>query len=331
MHKYWITIFAVLATTAACSEEKQNPPKQEAKPKEPAAQKAEVKPTEPPKPVVDEKVLERGRYLTEVVLACYLCHTKFDFATVRYDDSMKYAGGFEFTEKFGTWRSPNITQDEETGIGKWTDQQIIDLIREGRRPDGSMIYPIMPYPYYSRLTDGDAKAVVAYLRTIKPIKNAVKASDELKLPKPPVKAENKPVGDTPQAKGEYLATLMHCHMCHTPMGPQGPVMEKSFAGGFEFEFPPQFGTGKVYSPNITSDPETGIGKWTEEQILASFTQFKQPDGRPIGPPMAMYAPVWSQLAPDDAQAIAAFIKSLPAVKHKVPKSTFKPAGPPPKK
>ena len=94
---------------------------------------------------------------------------------------------------------------------------------------------------------------------------------------------------------------------------------------------PMLGTGTIFTRNITSDPETGIGKWTEEQIFTTIKTMTKPDGKVIQGPMMFMQGMWSQLDDKDLHAVAAFIKKLPPVKNKVPDSTFKPnaGGPPP--
>ncbi|MBA2540020.1 MAG: c-type cytochrome [Deltaproteobacteria bacterium] len=280
-------------------------------------------------PTPDPKLVGRGEYLVGL-LGCPYCHMPMD-ARTGPDFTRPFAGGAEIPEKFGTWRSPNITQDKVTGIGNWTDAQIDAAIRMGTRPDGAQLFPIMPYMNYNRMTDDDAKAIVAYLRTVKPISNKVERVTDLKLPTPtPPKPANTPdpVGD-PQKHGEYLVTLMHCNVCHTPMGPQGPDHTKMFAGGFEMELPP-LGTGKLFGANITSDPETGIGKWTVADVEKSIKFLTRPDGTVIQGPMQFYLAGWSKLTDEDLKGIATFVKSIPPIKNKVAKSTFKPhTGPPP--
>lgn len=273
-------------------------------------------------PKVDEKLVARGEYLASL-LGCPFCH--MPMGANGPDFARAWAGGMEVPEKFGTWRAPNITQSKSTGIGNWTDEQIIASIREGKRPDGSGLYPIMPYMNYNRMTDDDAKALVAFLRTIKPIENQVAPNKDLKLPMldAPKPANLPDPVDDPLKHGEYLVTLMHCNMCHTPMTPQGPDMKRMFAGGFELEMP-MLGKGTLYGPNITSDPETGIGKWSEEDIAKSIKTMTRPDGTIIQGPMQFYLTGWSQMKDEDLKAIAKFVKSIPPIKNKVPKSTFKP-------
>lgn len=281
---------------------------------------------EAPKP--DPKV-QRGEYLS-AMLGCPYCH--MPMTDKGPDFTRPFAGGAEIPEKFGTWRSPNITPDKETGIGNWTDEQIAAAIRTGMRPDGEQLFPIMPYPNYHRLTDDDTNAIVAYLRTVKPVVNKVERAKDLKLPKPklPAPANAPDPTNDPVKHGEYLVTVMHCDMCHTPLGPTGYDRSKLFAGGFEMELPP-LGTGKLYGANITSDPETGIGKWSAADIEKSVKSLQRPDGTIIQGPMQFYLAGWSKMTDSDLQAVAAFIKAIPPIKNKVPKSTFKPhhMGPPP--
>ncbi|MGE3459758.1 MAG: cytochrome c [Kofleriaceae bacterium] len=316
-----------LVAVAACNKKK---PEEAPAPSGSAAANT-PEPTAAPTPEPagpDPKLVERGQYLTNV-MGCGFCH--MPVGPTGPDTTRPFAGGLEVKEPFGTWRSPNITPHKGSGIGSWTDEQIIAAIREGVRPDGGKLAPIMPYPFYNRMTDDDAKALVAFLRTVPAVDNVV-AKSELKLPHIPVpKPTNAPDDKSDPVKhGEYLVTLMHCTMCHTPMKPDfTPDMTKQFAGGFEFEMPPMFGTGKLYSSNITSDPDTGIGKWSVEDIAKSVKTMMRPNGKPILGPMMFYQTGWSQLEDGDVAAIAAFVKQIPPVKNKVKPSTFKPAGPPP--
>jgi mono/diheme cytochrome c family protein len=285
---------------------------------------------EPTPPPPDPQLVERGAYLAGIS-GCVGCHTAFGPQGPAMDKA--FAGGLQITEEFGTWRSPNITQDKKTGLGDWTDEQIIAAVREGKRPDGVQLAPIMPYPFFSVLSDDDAKALVAFLRTIKPIENAVEGNSDLKLPKipgpPPTGVA--PPKDDPVKYGEYLATVMHCGACHTPMTEAGPDMTKMLAGGNPFPMPPEMsflGTGTLYTANLTPDKKTGLGKWTEEQVIAGFTELKRPDGRQLAGPMIMYRQAWSSMPDEDKKAVAAYLKQIPAVVNKVPAGTFKPGAPP---
>jgi hypothetical protein len=277
-----------------------------------------------------DPLVERGAYVANLA-GCALCHTPIDWKAMQPQMDKFYAGGFKMKEEFGEWTSPNITPDPETGIGKWSDDQIIAAFRDGVRPDGSKIHPIMPYPFYNNMTDDDAKALVAFLETVKPVVNKIERNKlpPMEIPLPPAKRED-PQSD-PVGHGAYLAGLMHCVMCHTPMTEKGPDFSKAFAGGFEFKMPEEMGPmveGQLFSSNITSDPETGIGKWTEDDIVKSITKMVRPDGRPILGPMMFYAAGWSQMSPEDAVAVAKFIKTIPPVKNKVTSTFTMKMGPP---
>lgn len=265
-------------------------------------------------------LVKRGEYLANV-LGCNSCHVAM--TDKGPDFSRPYAGGLEVPEKYGTWHAPNITQDKATGIGSWTDAQIGDAIRLGITPSGGQLYPLMPYLKYNRLTDGDTKALVAFLRTIKPIENVVPKND-LKMPKPgATKPTNAPDPTDVAGHGEYLVTVMHCAMCHS-------AKDKPFAGGAEFDLP-FLGTGTLYGSNLTSDPETGIGTWSVDDIKKSISTLTRPDGTIIQGPMQLYLAGWTKIEDKDLTAIATYIKSIPPQVNKVPASTFKPKGPPPAK
>jgi mono/diheme cytochrome c family protein len=121
----------------------------------------------------DTAEVTRGRYLVEVA-GCGHCHTPGHFRG-KEDHTRELGGsdvGFEVPAA-GTFVGPNLTPDRETGLGRWSDQQIIVAIRGGVRPDGRLLSPVMPWQSFSRLSDADATAIVAYLRSLKPVSNRV--------------------------------------------------------------------------------------------------------------------------------------------------------------
>lgn len=282
-------------------------------------------------PKADPKLVERGAYLSSI-LGCPFCH--MPMGPNGPDFSRPFAGGMEVPETFGTWIAPNITPHKGSGIGNWTDEQIMAAIREGVRPNGDSMYPIMPFMNFNRMTDDDARALVAFLRTVPAVDNVVPPTKDLKMPKMvgPKPANEPDVVDDPLKHGEYLVTLMHCTACHNPMSPRGPDPTRPYAGGMEFEIA-MMGTGKLYASNITSDPETGIGKWSEADIAKAIKTMTRPDGSVIQGPMQFYLAGWSKLEDKDLAAIAAYVKKIPAIKNKIAASTFKPGpmmgGPPP--
>jgi mono/diheme cytochrome c family protein len=261
--------------------------------------------------------LERGRYLVEGIAACGNCHTPKgpDGKPVA---GKHLAGGFEITEGFGVAVASNITPDRTTGIGAWSDAEIVKAIREGKSRDGRTLGPPMPYGFYRRLSDVDVKAIVTYLRTVPAVENHV-AKSRYTMPLPP--SWGPPVGRVPPVSrrdrvkyGEYLAgPVAHCMECHAPQGSDGaPDLTKLGAGGFPFRGP----WGVSYSANLTPDRETGIGTWTDSEIVASIHGARRGGGR-VRPPMPVDQYVRGISAPD-LKAIVAYLRSLPPITNAVP-------------
>jgi mono/diheme cytochrome c family protein len=251
------------------------------------------------------------------IVACGNCHTTRN-ADMSFAAGMELAGGFVIEAPGFTARVPNITPDAETGIGRWTDAEIVAAIREGRRPDGSLIGPPMPISMYRGMSDGDVAAIVAYLRSVPAVRHAVPRS-EYRIPLPP--SWGPPVASVPEvpradriAYGGYLAgPLGHCLECHTPMKDGRFEFDTRLgAGGFEI---PLGGGAVVLSGNVTPDRETGIGAWSDADIRRAVTAGLRPDGSQIHPimPYGFYA----GMKPDDVDAIVAFLRTLKPVKHAV--------------
>jgi mono/diheme cytochrome c family protein len=255
--------------------------------------------------------LERGAYIANVA-GCLVCHTPLT-AAGSSDMARLGAGGFESRiPGIGVWRASNITPDRATGIGKWTDDQIATAIRTGVRPDGKRLAPIMPYPFYNKMTDADVRALVIYLRALSPVPNAVAPSELTMEPVIVEQPHDNVAPSDPRGHGEYLATLMHCEACHTPQ--TGPFAGKPFAGGTMFTLK----DGRtVVAPNITADPATGIGNWSEDDIALTIQTMVDSNGRTIEGPMAMYRDAWSRLTDSDLHAVAMFVKLIPPVIHDV--------------
>jgi len=114
-------------------------------------------------------------------------------------------------------------------------------------------------------------------------------------------------------RGRYLGTIMDCTGCHTPMTPQGPDMSRAYSGGLGFEMP---GLGVFFAPNITSDVETGLGGWTDEEIRAAVTEGVRPDGRVLAPIMPYHS--YSALTPEDAAALVVWLRSLEPIENEMP-------------
>ncbi len=261
-----------------------------------------------------ETLLERGKYLMNGIVACGNCHTLGSLEGWPVA-GMELAGGNVWDEKPFTAYAPNITPDKETGIGSWTDAQIIAAIREGKRPDGSIIGPPMPIGLYRDISDRDVRAIVAYLRKVKPVKNKVPRG-VYRIPLPP--AYGPPVKSVPEVSrsekvkyGEYLAgPLGHCIECHTPFAKPGrrDFKNRLGAGGFLLHGP----NGVTYSANITPDKETGIGNWSDRQIKAAITTGYRASGEKMFPPMAYH--FYQNIRREDLDAIVAYLRSLKPVK-----------------
>jgi mono/diheme cytochrome c family protein len=254
-----------------------------------------------------ETLLERGTYLMQGIVACGNCHTP------KGPDGelagMELAGGFLMEDAPFTAFAPNITPDAETGIGAWTDAQIVTAIREGRRPDGTIIGPPMPIALYRDMSDRDVQAIVAYIRALKPVNNVVPRSVyRMPLPPgygPPVTAVAEVPQDDTLAYGAYLAgPLGHCIECHSPMGPMGPDWQnQTCAGGMQFPGP----WGISHAANITP---TNLGDWSDAEIRRAITDGVRPDGQLLLPPMAFG--YYKNIAAGDLDAIVAYLRTLPA-------------------
>ncbi len=258
-------------------------------------------------PVFAETLLERGRYLVNSIVACGNCHTPLGVNGPLA--GMELAGGTRFEEPPFTAYAPNITRDKETGIGRWRDPQIIAAIRDGRRPDGTVIGPPMPIGMYRGISDNDVKAIVAYVKSVTPVKHQVQKS-AYRIPLP--ESYGPKVKDIPYvpktnklAYGRYLAgPLGHCVECHTPMGEDGrrDVANRLGAGGFEIHGP----WGESVSANITP---TGIGRYSDAQLKTMITQGVRPDGSRLKPPMAVS--YYARMSDADLDALVAYLRSLP--------------------
>jgi hypothetical protein len=254
----------------------------------------------------DAKLLERGTYLMNSIVACGNCHAQRD-KQGRPIAELGLSGGEVFDEKPFKAYAANITPDPETGIGKWTEAQLMRGIREGIRPDGSLIGPPMPIHMYRGISDDDARALVAYLRAQPPVKNVVpKSIYHIKLPRtygPAIKKTIVAPSRNNQVKyGAYLAgPLGHCIDCHTPYNDRGMDMRSIGAGGAPFTGP----WGVSVSRNLTP---TGLKHWSDAEIARAIREGKSRDGSPLKPPMAFG---WYRNINDqDMTAIVAYLRSL---------------------
>ncbi len=269
----------------------------------------------------DSASIARGEYIFKFQAQCWSCHEQHG----RNPDSSPSGGQlFDLTDVgpgFGKWYSRNLTPDHETGLGKWTDGEIVQAVREGLSRDRTALFPIMPLDWYNGMADEDVLSVVAYLRSLPATKNEVpkrtpsfmaKALMTFKVVKPmdpitaPVTAPAR--GVTPEY-GRYLSSnLADCADCHTPRNIQNGqfYLDSLFAGG-------TIPIEGAFARNITPDEETGIGRWTEDQFISTVTTGVRPDGTVLSPVMPYaYYKSWD---PDDLHAVYAYLKTVPAKKR----------------
>jgi len=260
----------------------------------------------------------RGKYVFGAAGGCG-CHTEPKGAL--------NAGGRQYDGPFGTVYSTNITPDRQTGIGSWTDEQIITAIRLGRRPNGERLIPVHPYTVFNGMAAEDLRALVAYLRTVPPVnrsnqpkKITVPLFESVFLPAwlaafapketpPPTPPTSGP------ARGEYLVRAVgHCGECHTPRGVTQATDNSRFLAGS-----PKGPDGDPV-PNITPDKDTGL-KWSEEQIADFLGSGNKPDGDVAGGLMGEViqgtSTGYKDLTKEDRLAIARYLKSLPPIRHKI--------------
>jgi len=254
-------------------------------------------------------LVERGRYLVEGIAACGLCHMGRDGKGAPAPDR-GLSGGLVQNRPDYTVRMSNITPDPDTGIGRWTDAQVARSIREGIRPDGSIIGPPMPIAFYRDIADDDLAAIVAYLRAQPAVQNEVPRSEYKKsLPNygPPIQAPIvSPSSSDPVKYGEYLAgPLGHCTLCHTSRDPDGrPNVSKWGAGGVEYRGP----WGLAVSRNLTPH-ESGLRDWTDQEIERAVREGVRRDGSRLKPPMPYNA--YKRISDSDMKALIAYMRSLP--------------------
>ncbi len=253
--------------------------------------------------------LERGRYLMHSVMACGNCHTPRGPDGAPLADR-ELSGGPPITAPPFTAYPSNITPDPETGIGRWTDAQLRRAIREGKRPDGSLIGPPMPFSFYRGISDDDLNAVVAYLRQVTPVKNTPPKSEyRMPLPRsygPPLKQPVKaPLRSDRLAYGAYLAGPMaHCMECHTPVIKGEVDRGRLGAGGSRFNGP----WGVSVAHNLTPHA-SGLKNWSDAEIEKAVRTGVSRDGSPLKGPMG-YG-FYSTMSADDMQAIIGYLRSLP--------------------
>ena len=274
--------------------------------------------------------IRHGEYLANHVAACMDCHSTRDWG--RFSGPLVPGtlgkGGEYFGPEMGfpgKFYSKNLTPAH---LGSWTDGEIFRAITSGVNKDGNVLFPVMPYSYYSKLDREDILDIIAYLRSLSPIESNVPES----APAFPMNLlintlavnpafTQKPSQKDPVAYGRYLVNAAACMDCHSPVNKGQVIPEKAFSGGREFELP----GGTLRSPNITPDEATGIGAWTDSVFVARFKAYQHPEELPTaGPtdfntlmPWTMYA----GMDTTDLVAMYAYLSSLSPIKNEVVKYT----------
>jgi mono/diheme cytochrome c family protein len=254
--------------------------------------------------------IERGKYLVNTILTCQNCHTpKGERGAPIFERDL--SSGLTWDEPPFKVTASNITQDKETGIGNWSDADIKKALQKGERPNGVRLAAIMPSDFYEILTPGDLNAIVAYLKTVKPVRQETPTPIyRIALPRHIPPGAEKPFSEADMAdkvkKGFYLVTIGHCMECHTPMGPRGRDFENAYGkGGFDFPGP----WGVSTSRNITSHPTKGIGAWSDAEIKRAITHGISKDGSRLKPPMGYE--FYINMTEGDLDAIVAYLRTVP--------------------
>lgn len=260
-----------------------------------------------------DDAVERGRYLATAG-DCMACHTK-------PTDGKAYAGGYAIASPMGQIWASNITPSVKFGIGSYSEADFERAVRQGIRKDGARLYPAMPYTAYAKLSEKDIHDLYAYfMAEVKPV-DEVSPSTDLPFPfnmrfsmavwnllfldDAPFVAE--PARDAQWNRGAYLVEgLEHCGSCHTP---RGLLMQetsgKALAGG---------SLGLWYAPNITSDPVSGIGAWTDQEITQYLKTGKVSGKAQAGGGMAeAITHSLSRLTDEDIASIVTYLRTVPPV------------------
>ena len=280
-----------------------------------------------------EERIKRGEYLANTVTVCMDCHSVRDWSKFSAPPTpgTMGAGGDRFDQSMGfpgVFYAKNITP---AGISRYTDGELYRVITSGVSKEGKAMFPVMPYPYYSKMDREDIYSIIAYLRSLPSIESEVMESEPdfpmnfiINTIPQPANPQPRPDKSDQLAYGAYLTNASACIECHTNVDKGQIIPELAFSGGREFAFP----DGSVLrSSNITPHP-TGIGSWTEEMFIARFTMYA--DSAYVIPsvvpgefntimPWAMYG----QMEREDLAAIYAYLKTVNPIENKVVK--FAPA------
>ena len=267
-------------------------------------------------PAQADDIVAKGQYIFALSGGC-ACHSP--------PKGTPHAGGREFPIPMAKIYSTNLTADKVTGLGGWSDQQIRDAMVKGIRSNGEPLIPAMPYEAYSGMAEEDLRALIAYLRTIKPVrKENPREKFHVSLFRPLVTPLwlklfgrfSTPPSNAPKngvERGRYLIEHVSlCGDCHTPRNfLMVPNRSLYLAGNRKGPFGEEI-------PNITPDKETGIGDWSRNDIAELLLTGTKPDLDIVQGLMAEVNEAgYKNMKKEDALAIADYLKSIPAIKNKV--------------
>lgn len=271
-------------------------------------------------------VVKRGEYLARAG-DCFACHTP--------QGGKAPSGGFQVQTPFGTISSPNITPDQDTGIGKWSDDDFYKLMHDGIGRGGEYIYPVMPFDHYTVVSRDDDLAIKAYLFSLPPV-HSPRAASHLSFPFnvreglaawravffKPGAFKPDPARTAEENRGAYLVEgLGHCGSCHTPRNIALAAKPGEALGGAEVP-----GQG-WFAPNISSDVREGIGAWSEKDLVDYLKTGVAPGHAVVAGPMAdTIHDSLRYLTDADLMAIAAYLKAAPAKALYTEQTVAAPAG-----
>src|ERR1700733_2440587 len=262
--------------------------------------------------------IERGRYLA-IAGDCTSCHSV-------PGSCQPFAGGRSIETPFGIVVGSTITPDSETGIGAWSDESFVRALREGKGRDGELLYPAMPYPYYTKLSESDALAIRAYLNTVKPVRNAV-VSNKLPFPldiRQGMAAWNAlyftsgefgpdSAKSAEWNRGAYLVEgLGHCGACHTPKTTLGGDDRGQAFQGYALQ--------GWFAPNITNDSERGLGGGGSGPIVGYLKNGHNMTTASTGIMAEEITLSSSHMTDADLTAIATYLKDLPGQTARPPQA-----------
>jgi mono/diheme cytochrome c family protein len=249
------------------------------------------------------------------------CHTT--------DDGPVGAGGREIKTPFGVFYGTNITPDPDTGIGKWSDAEIVAAIRDGDARGKGVEAPVMPYYLYAGMADRDVADLVAYLRTLPPVRRENRQAEVdvpferlayrmWRLVFAPAATAPAEAPTDPVERGRYLADhVAICTDCHTPRTRFGALDASLYLAGAED------GPQGEDAPNITPDPDTGIGKWSERAIAQLLETGMKPNMDNVQGLMAEVidgiggGPGYARVPESELRSIAKYLKTVRPIRHTV--------------